>query len=73
MSAPRDPERFLLLLRDEDHNHPDASPAVNRLKRALKMLLRSYGLRCDRAEFFSSPPPCPLPDALGEGDEVRQD
>jgi hypothetical protein len=53
MTAPRDPERFLLLLRDAPANDPDAGPAVNRLKRALKCLLRSFGLRCDRAPFWA--------------------
>ena len=51
MSDPTDPTRFLLLLRDIDANTPNASPATNRLKRALKCLLRSYGLRCDRVSI----------------------
>ena len=74
MSAPKNPERFLLLLRDEDHNHPDAGPAVNRLKRALKVLLRSFGLRCDRAEIFPTPPPPgPLPESLGGGEPLADE
>jgi hypothetical protein len=70
MSAPGKPERFLLLLRDVEGNDPEASPATNRLKRALKCLLRSFGLRCDRVEEFASPPAPPLRDAMGSGTEM---
>ena len=74
MTAPRTPERYLLLLRDADANHPDAGPVRVRLRRALKCLLRSFGLRCDRAEIFTTPPPPgPLPEALGEGKVVEAD
>ena len=44
MTTPRD--AFALLLVDAHPGDPDASPATNRLKRALKVLLRSFGLRC---------------------------
>ena len=72
MTAPRDPTRYLLLLRDADHGDPEAGPATNRLKRALKVLLRSFGLRCDRAEVFAAPPAGPLPDLLGGGDPIGE-
>ena len=71
MTAPRTPQRFLLLLRDADAKHPDAGPVIVRLRRAMKCLLRSFGLRCDRAEIFPSPPPGPLPEALGEGKSIE--
>ena len=69
---PNAPARFLLLLRDIDANDPDAGPVIIRLRRALKCLLRSYGLRCDRAEIHATPPtPGPLHEALGTGEAVR--
>jgi hypothetical protein len=37
-----DRERFALVLQAE----PWTTPAVSRLRRALKLLLRSFGLRC---------------------------
>ncbi len=73
MSKPQKPERFVLMLRDEDHGDPDASPAANRLKRALKILLRSFGLRCTRAELFEVPPVGALRDAVGRGADLRLD
>ena len=73
MTVPRNPERFLLLLRDLDGNDPEAGPATNRLKRALKCLLRSFGLRCDRAEIFPAPPVGPLPEAMGKGNAIEDD
>ena len=36
MSAPKNPERYLLLLRDADANDPDAGPAVNRLESRMR-------------------------------------
>ena len=74
MTAPRDPQRFLILLRDADADDPEAGPATNRLKRLLKCALRSYGLRCDRAEILETPPPPgPLREALGEGESDYTD
>ena len=73
MTTPPATERYLLLLHDADANHPDAGPAVNRLKRALKCLLRSFGLRCDRAEILPAPPAGPLPQALGRGELIADD
>jgi hypothetical protein len=78
MTTPRKdgnvPARFLLLLRDIDANDPDAGPVIIRLRRALKTLLRSYGLRCDRAEILAAPLPSgPLHNALGKGDQVNVD
>ncbi len=70
MTVPRDPVRYLLLLRDADHGDPEAGPATNRLKRALKVLLRSFGLRCDRAEELAAPPAGPLAGVLGNGDSL---
>ena len=73
MTAPRNPERFLLLLRDADASHSDAGPVIIRLRRALKCLLRSFGLRCDRAEIFPTPPVGPLPEALDKGNAIETD
>lgn len=75
MTVPRtrSPQRFLILLRDADANHPDIGPATNRLKRALKCLLRSFGLRCDRAEILPAPAVGPLPEALVRGEPIADD
>jgi hypothetical protein len=53
MTAPRD--AFILTLVDAESRDPDASPAANRLKRALKVLLRSFGLRCIRPSVSPAP------------------
>ena len=67
MTAPLDPQRFLILLRDADSNQADAGPVIIRLRRALKVLLRSFGLRCVSAESFPTPPTGSAPDAVGKG------
>jgi hypothetical protein len=41
---PQQPERFVLVLRPEPGNW--AAPPFQRLRLALKCLLRAYGLRC---------------------------
>lgn len=41
-------ERYRLTL----HSLPGPSPPINRLRAALKCLLRSFRLRCDRVEFL---------------------
>ena len=73
MTTPRTPERFLILLRDADANQPDAGPVIIRLRRALKCLFRSFGLRCDRAEIFPTSPVGPLPEALDKGNAIETD
>jgi hypothetical protein len=41
---------------------PDVVPAAVRLRRALKCLLRSFGLKCIRARLEGDEPPFPIDD-----------
>lgn len=47
---------FVLAIVDAWPNDPEVTSATNRLKRALKTLLRTHGLRCVRAELAPVPP-----------------
>jgi hypothetical protein len=69
MPKPRD--AFLLTLIDAESGDPEASPATNRLKRALKVLLRSFGLRCVRAELRPADSAEPSVDLTGIRDEAK--
>ena len=60
MTTPRD--AYIIALVDAHPGDTDAGPANVRVRRALKCLLRSFGLRCVRAEFA----PVPSPGRLGE-------
>ena len=64
MRRPR--ESFIVTLTDAAPNDPDAGPLPARLKRALKCLLRSFGLRCTR---IANAPPS-TPDAPGDPREA---
>jgi hypothetical protein len=67
---PRPRDAFHLTLADAEANDPDASPAASRLKRASKVLLRTYGLRCARAESRPADPAGATVEIPGTQDEA---
>ena len=62
------PQSYFLTLAlvDAHPGDPEYGPAVNRLKRALEVLLRGFGLRCVRAEVHPEPPAGKLSDVFLE-------
>jgi hypothetical protein len=68
---PKPRPTYLLTLADARPDDPDAGPIASRLRRALKVLLRSFDLRCVRIAPGPAPPPGTSPEPFrdaGEGD-----
>jgi hypothetical protein len=72
MPTPR--PTYVITVTDARPNDPAAGPIASRLRRALKVLLRSFDLRCLKIEPGPVPPPGTLAEAsqnAGEADGTR--